>query len=247
MIVVVGLAFEARIAARGGLPVICSGDGRNLAARLKDGIAAGATGLISFGVAGGLAPGLPPGTCVVASAIVADNVRLLTDRVWSQKLLQTMPGAMHGILAGAPRPVQTPTEKRELNRETGALAVDTESHIVAHIAAAYGLPMAAVRVIADPAHRGLPPAALVAIRPNGKTDVLAVLRSLMQQPGQMPALMRMALDARAARATLLRGRHLLGSHGGAHALPAPLGDTALVELGSLSAETIGTDLRSALG
>jgi hopanoid-associated phosphorylase len=249
MIVVVGLSFEARIAARCGLPIICSGDGRNLTASLKQGIARGATGLISFGVAGGLAPHLAPGTCVVASAIVSENLRLLTDRAWSQKLLDTMPDAVHGVLAGAPRPVRTPAEKRALNRGTGALAVDTESHVVAQTAVAFGLPMAAIRVIADPAHRGLPDAAMVAIRPNGTTDVLAVLRSLMRRPSQMRALMRTALDARAARATLLRGRHVLGDDLGVtvRSFPAPRRDAPLAELGELSAEGVTPDLRSVPG
>ena len=39
MIIVVGLAFEARIAAGPGVHVICSGDGRNLAAKLTAAIA----------------------------------------------------------------------------------------------------------------------------------------------------------------------------------------------------------------
>ena len=39
MIVVVGLAFEARIAAGPGVQVICSGDGRNLAADISRAIA----------------------------------------------------------------------------------------------------------------------------------------------------------------------------------------------------------------
>ena len=56
MIVVVGMAFEARIAAGLGVPVICGGDGSNLAASLARAMAAGCGGLISFGVAGGLAP-----------------------------------------------------------------------------------------------------------------------------------------------------------------------------------------------
>ena len=38
MIIVVGLAFEARIAAGPGVQVICSGDGRNLVARLTEAI-----------------------------------------------------------------------------------------------------------------------------------------------------------------------------------------------------------------
>ncbi len=68
MIVVVGMAFEARIAAGLGVPVICGGDGRNLATTLARAMAAGCGGLISFGVAGGLAPDLKPGTCVIGSS-----------------------------------------------------------------------------------------------------------------------------------------------------------------------------------
>lgn len=246
MIVIVGLAFEARIAAGSGLPIICSGDGRNLTLDLKRAIATGCRGLVSFGVAGGLDPELKPGTCVVASAIVTGVVRHETDRPWSQKLLAAMPGAVHGVLAGVDGPVCSPVRKRALNRETGAVAVDTESHVVARAAASHGLPMTAIRVVADPAHRALPELALTAIRADGTTDVLAVLRSVMRRPHQLPALLRTALDARAARATLLRGRSLLEpAHiaGGFRAAPAMRGalaaETAL-------AETVEPDLSSAV-
>ncbi len=245
MIVIVGLAFEARIAADSGLPIICSGDGRNLTLDLKRAIATGCTGLISFGVAGGLDPKLKPGTCVVGSAIVAGDVRHETDRQWSQKLLEAMPGAVHGVLAGADGPVCTPADKRTLNRETGALAVDTESHVVAHAAASHGLPMAAIRVIADPVHRGLPDVALTAIRADGTTDLRVVLRSLMRRPHQLPALLRTALDARAARATLLRGRCLLAPMPGLAGFRPP--PDAHPERGALAAEAAQPDLSSAVG
>ena len=90
------------------------------------------------------------------------------------------------------------------------MAVDMESHVVAKAGAERGLPVAAIRVITDPAMRALPEAALMAMRPNGTTDIAALLRSVMRRPRQMPALFRTALDARAARATLMRGRQLLG-------------------------------------
>jgi adenosylhomocysteine nucleosidase len=241
MIVVVGLAFEARIAAGSGLPIICSGDGRNLTPALKEAIADGCGGLISFGVAGGLDPRLKPGTCVVGSAIVIGDVRHETDRHWSQRLLEAMPGAVHGVLAGADGPVCTPADKRTLNRQTGALAVDTESHVVAQAATGHGLPMVAIRVIADPAHRALPEAALTAIRADGTTDVLAVLRSVARRPHQLPGLLRTALDARAARATLLRGRRLLKpAHVAAGFRPARAADTAFPE-------PVQVDLSSAVG
>jgi hopanoid-associated phosphorylase len=210
MIVVVGLAFEARIAAASGLQVVCGGDGRTLRPSLHDAIAPGCKGLISFGVAGGLAPHLKSGTCIVASGVVSPDGHLPTDRYWAQTLLRTMPGAVSGVLAGAPAPVATPAEKRALHEATGALAVDTESHVVAAAAAHHGLPMAAIRVICDPAARPLPEMALRAIRPDGSTDVAALLRALLRRPDKVPELLQIALDARLARATLLRCCSLLG-------------------------------------
>ena len=210
MIVVVGLAFEARIAAGPGVHVICSGDGRNLAASISRAIDDGCRGLISFGVAGGLAPNLPPGTCVVGSAIVSGESQTPTDSVWSEKLLKAIPDAIPGLLVGVPAPIADPSAKRALYLKTGALAVDMESHIVAGVAAAHGLPVAAIRVITDPAVRALPHAAVAAMRANGTTDIVAMIRSVMRRPQELPALLRTALDARAARATLMRGRQLLG-------------------------------------
>ncbi|MGZ9112484.1 MAG: adenosylhopane nucleosidase, partial [Rhodoplanes sp.] len=131
MIVVVGLAFEARIAAGPGVRVICSGDGRNLVSSLAKAIKEARLrkmdcgGLISFGVAGGLDPELQPGTCVVGSTI------------------------------------------------------HMESHIVASLARKHDIPMAAIRVITDPAERALPACAVSAMRPNGTTDILAMIRSVM--------------------------------------------------------------------
>jgi len=210
MIVVVGLAFEARIAAASGLQIICGGDGRKLRSTLHESISVGCRGLISFGIAGGLAPGLAPGTCIVASGVVTAEERLPTDRYWSQALLQAMPGAVSGVLAGAPSPVATPDAKRALHRATGAVAVDTETHVVAAAAAHHRLPMAAIRVVCDPVTRILPDIALRAVRPDGSTDVAALLRSILRRPDNVPKLLQIALDARCARATLLQCCRLLG-------------------------------------
>jgi len=212
LIAVVGLAFEARIAAGPGVRVICSGDGKGLAASLSNALRDGAEGVISFGVAGGLSPALAPGTCVIGSAILfgrdGDN-RIDTHESWSRKLLQAIPGAVCGMLLGVPDPIVHPRSKADLYLKTGAVAVDMESHIVGGVAAAHGVPMAAIRVIADPAARAIPASALAAMRPNGTTDVAAMVWSMLKRPADLPALVRTALDARAARATLLRGRQLL--------------------------------------
>jgi hypothetical protein len=49
------------------------------------------------------------------------------------------------------------------------------------------------------------------LRADGTADVAAVLRSVLQQPSQLPALVRTAIDAWIARAALYRGRRMLGA------------------------------------
>ncbi|HEX4159812.1 MAG TPA: hypothetical protein VHY79_15205, partial [Rhizomicrobium sp.] len=61
----------------------------------------------------------------------------------------------------------------------------------------------------DGAHRTLPPAARVAMRPSGGIDVGAVMRALMRAPRQLPALIRTAWEAEIAFAALFRCRHAL--------------------------------------
>src|SRR5258708_4568607 len=65
VIAVTGMAREARIARRAKVaPVIASGDAQLLSSRLEAAIRAGAKGIISFGIAGALAPLLKPGDVV---------------------------------------------------------------------------------------------------------------------------------------------------------------------------------------
>jgi adenosylhomocysteine nucleosidase len=112
-------------------------------------------------------------------------------------------------IAGIDAPVAGHAEKRALHLKTGALAADTESHIAAKFAAAHKLPFAAFRVVADPAHRQLPHAALVAIKPDGSLAFGAIARSLLRDPSQVPLLLETARDARAAFTSLFRGRKML--------------------------------------
>ena len=133
---VAGLAFEARIAAGGYTHAIRSGNGSVLAGSLGSVIAEDCRGLISFGLAGGLSPNLPAGTCIVGSTIVSETIQLNTDRTWSQALLRLIPESIHGAIAGVTTIVAQPEAKRVLHVRTGALAVDNESHVVASIAGA---------------------------------------------------------------------------------------------------------------
>ena len=181
-----------------------------LSAALSAAIAYGASGIISFGIAGGLAPDLVAGDWVIASGVRNGTDVLATDRAWAETLLARLPDALHAEVVGVNILIPSPLEKFRLYKETGAAAVDMESGIAAKIAVEHHIPFAACRVIIDAAHRMLPPAATVGLRPNGTTDVLAISRSVWQNPSQLPDLMRTAFDACIARRALRLGREQLG-------------------------------------
>ncbi len=209
MIAVTGLKAEAKLAAGPRIHVISGGgDGERLRRELEA-HASGATAIISFGVAGGLAPGLPPGSLLVARSIIfGDGQRVHADLAWSHELAQRL-GAPLVDFAGVDEPVADSAGKRDLHLRTGAHVADMESHIAAEIAAARRIPFAALRVVSDPAERELPHAALVAMRPDGAIAFGALIRSLLDDPRQIPQLIQTARDARAAFAALLRGRQML--------------------------------------
>ena len=72
VVAVTCLALEAGIARGPGVSVICN-QSSGLRAALGAAIKRGATGIISFGIAGGLAPGLVAGDWVVASGVTSGN------------------------------------------------------------------------------------------------------------------------------------------------------------------------------
>ncbi len=230
--VVVGLSFEARIAAGPGVRILRRGRNGALAEGLDRGAVGHCLGVISFGIAAGVASHLRPGAVVVASAVADSTTRHATDPVWSKMLLEAIPDASHALVAGVDAPVATASDKRLIHRETGAASVDMESHLAARLAADHGLPFAVLRVVADPAHRDLPDAALAGMRPDGTTDVPGVLRALAGSPSQVSPLMRVAIDVALARSALVRSRQLLGRRFGAVLGQPQLRSTGtLVELG----------------
>ena len=123
VVALVGLAFEARIAAGPGVLVICRGGSRETAELVQIALRAGCRSIISFGVAGGLAPDLVPGDCVVASAIIDHPALRPTDPLWSRKLTEMIPDARHGPIVGVNAVISNPADKRRLRALTGAVAI----------------------------------------------------------------------------------------------------------------------------
>lgn len=196
---VVGLAAEARIAARFGYPVQAGGGTPEGAARAASRLVEqGVTALVSFGLAGGLDPVLRPGAVVVPDSIVLDGETFHANA----ELAEPFGGFTGHIVLAGRVVVADAAEKRRLHRTTHAHAIDLESGAVVRIALAARLPFIVVRAICDPAERNLPPAALVALDPAGRIGLLPVLRSVARHPGQIPDLLALARDAAYARRAL---------------------------------------------
>jgi adenosylhomocysteine nucleosidase len=210
VIAVTSLALEARVALGPGVSVICQ-QGAQLSAALSAAVERGAAGIISFGIAGGLAPDLVAGDWIVGGGVRSAPGYFLADLAWTRRLLQALPDARHADIVGVDAPVARAVDKHRLHLETGAAVVDTESHIAASIAAKHGIPFAVCRTVIDAVDMDLPPAAMVGLHQDGTPNLLAVLRSLVQQPSQLPALLHTARCARIAEAALRRGRRMLGA------------------------------------
>jgi adenosylhomocysteine nucleosidase len=221
-----GLQRERRIVAGPGVEAIASGGDPARLEAVLDRLVGTASGIISIGIAGGLAPGLEVGRWVVADAVLVDGEPLPTDPVWTSRLAARLPEAARGLLLGANAMVVDATQKALLHRTTGALAVDMESHIVARVARRHQLPFAVARVVSDAAHRSLPPAVRVGMKSDGGMDLPAVLRSLLADPGQLPALIRTGLEAERGFRALLRGHRRLGPRLGGPDLGEPALDMA---------------------
>jgi hopanoid-associated phosphorylase len=213
VIAATGLKAEARIAEQPGRVKAVIGGGREdrLATLLQEGLSESTRGLISFGIAGGLRPGLKPGTIIVGTSVLHSSGRIYpADVRWSDRLFEALPNAESGPVTGSSTIIANRDEKHAIYLKSGAFAADMESHVVAQMAAERGLPFAVLRVIADPSTLSLPPAAVNGLNPDGSPNIPAVLKSLATQPSQLWDIIRIAGATRRAMKSLLRCHRLLG-------------------------------------
>ena len=182
------------------LAVSGMGAGAAEAASLKL-IEAGASALMSFGLAGGLDPALPAGSMVFPSEVISrDGKGLLTSMDWRDRLIAAVEGlgpVCAGKLLTSARAIDTVAEKAAVFRDTGAVAVDMESLAVAQVAAAHRIPFVSVRVIVDTAADVLP-RAVVTASSSGQVRIWRLLGSIALAPAELGALIRLASRYRTA-------------------------------------------------
>lgn len=203
---------RARARSVRGLIVTQTGPGPENAARAADGaLAAGAAALVSFGLAGALAPTLRAGAVVLPRAIVAaSGERFVVDSAW-RDAIATMLGAefapADGDMLSVPEPLATPDDKARAG-SGGGVAVDMESAAIAAAAARSGVPCVAIRVVVDEAGDALPSGTERLVDARGEQRLGAAVGAALRPAGWSSFLM-LARRYRVARRTLDRLAGLL--------------------------------------
>ena len=225
--VLCGLEAEAVIARQflGGVSV-SGGRPARAEAGAQELLAQGVSGLVSFGIAGGLDPSLKTGDLVIADQIILPGGdRLKSDPDWVTSLRKALPRAHAGAIAGADKIIARVDDKADLFRSTQALSVDMESHIAARAASAAGKPFIALRVIADPADFALPDMTAYGLDEQGRPLIWPILWRLALAPWTLPALIHTGSVTNFALNELLRS-----------------GGVGLLSLGSFGSVNIGHGL-----
>lgn len=197
-------SFPVQVTEEGPLLVV-SGIGPRHSLRGAEALlGAGVTGLISWGFAGGLEPGLAPGTAVLPESL-ADMGPSAINGDWRRRLLHSLGSGIRttsGALAHSEVTLGTPAEKARLSRDTGAVAVDQESLPVARMARQANIPFLAVRAILDPAEASLPGRLVAEAQAHDRVGIGRALTRLLGHPGEMATLFRLIPPFRRAKRTL---------------------------------------------
>ncbi len=176
-------------------------------------LADGASALVSFGVAGGLADTAMAGALVVAEAVVDGRRRFETDGDWRRGLLRRLADVgpvSSAPIAGVDAMVATAAAKVALSVKLGAVACDMESHAVARVADEAGVPFVVLRAISDPYTHDVPRWVLRCLTPEGHVRYGRLAGALARRPWAVPKLMALGRDSKKAFDTLRRVARLAG-------------------------------------
>jgi adenosylhomocysteine nucleosidase len=110
-----------------------------------------------------------------------------------------------GKIHGSDKLIATSSEKTNLFRTTGAVAVDMETQAVQALARQMGLPFIGLRAITDTAEDALDPALLRFTNSFGGVRPLSLAATLARQPSLVPRLLHLGRCAKVASRSLSEG------------------------------------------
>jgi adenosylhomocysteine nucleosidase len=181
-------------------------------------VAAGAQGLLSFGLAGALDPALRAGALLLPQWVIDEAGQVHTTYApWRERLAAiaaARPDAQEvaqGKLLSVAQPLVSAAIKSQAHTRTGACAVDMESFAIAEVAAEQGVKFAVARVVVDAAADALPRSVTRATGPRGEVHIARLLGGLLRGPTEMFTLLQLSQRYRVAlRSLRYLGRADLG-------------------------------------
>ncbi len=166
--------------------------------------------LLVAGFAGALDPAVKVGAVVIPNAVLGvehQSAPILVNSFLDSELMPCPHGTglVKGHLLTANHIVTSPTEKADLFRRTGAVAIDMESASLASRAHSLGIPCAVIRSISDEATETLPAGMLSCTDEFGRPKGWPLTRWILTHPGGLSALLRLNRNSRLAAGNLAAG------------------------------------------
>ncbi|MDI2091043.1 phosphorylase family protein [Commensalibacter oyaizuii] len=195
--VLVGMQSEARLA-RNLYPTAIEASGatmRGAEIALQRLLDTGVDKIVSFGFAAGLDPLIKPGTILLPHTIYVNNKDYVPDLTLRSQLGAEKSQVKIGALLHSDTIITSCAEKEILFQQTGCVAVDMESGIVAQYCEEHQIPFAVLRVVCDSANRDLPPVASLALSNDGHLNISKIIGSLLGNPDQVFDLIKLGADA----------------------------------------------------
>ena len=221
--IITGLRSEAACFQRGSkMPaldiMVAAANSKRAESMARELVDAGCSCLISFGIAGALSPDLSPGQLILPEWVVDSNgarIDISGDlRIGLKNSLSSdikMPRTSPSSMFGSDAVLRTSNEKVNSRNKTGADAVDMESHGVGRVAKFSNLPFLIVRAICDRSNTDLPRSALGSIDEYGNPRIIRTIGKALARPSDIPGLISLGAQSRAAHQTLRRVAPLIVS------------------------------------
>lgn len=189
LVIKTGLTSEFRIAKRYADPSVLVLTGMLTVADLQRAVPSNATGIISFGLCGGLSGRIKVGWPVIASVVDTPDGEFLADADWQNRLHRcTGAPGVRWWSSGQFNTADTKPQRDALFAQTRCEVIDDETYAVAQFAGERGICFAALRTASD-ADTGptstLPPAVVDALNANGTDNIEAVIKSVVKDPEQI--------------------------------------------------------------
>lgn len=149
------------------------------------------THILFAGFAGALSPDLTIGSVLCPATVLNESGQAAM-----------VDGQMPDSLVSVDRIISTPQLKSQLASNTGAVAVDMESHAAAAAALEAGVPLTVIRSISDEAHQTLPTWSVHCVKQDGRTSISGALMVLLTGPWRLSTLLMINKRAKLASESL---------------------------------------------